>query len=481
MERGKPVVKKEEDITKLHALQSMLVARNALAASLGLQQYGGDRDIYQALGYKLELVFNDYYARYTRQDIAKAIIDRPVKATWQGPLELVESNEAEDTSFEKAWKALNTDLGIKNVLTRVDRLTGIGRWGVLLLGLDDVQDQGGFIKPVRAGQRKLVYLKPFSENTAKVDTYEIEPTNPRYGMPLTYSVQVANVANGSDSTVKVHHTRVIHIVDGALESEIEGIPRLKGVFNSLMDLEKIVGGSAEMFWRGARPGFQGVLDKDYTMTTALKADLEDQLNEYEHGLRRFLINEGVKLEELKQQMSDPSKNVDTILKMISAETGIPMRVLSGSERGQLASDQDKGEWLTYVQSRREDFAEPKIIRPFVLRLIELKILPKPKEDYTVKWQDLFAISEKDRVETGKARAIALSEYAKNPLAMEVVPPTAFLEFCWGCTTEQITLVNKMREAGLDEEIADFIKSMQPAKAAPADPNKVEKKPKAKVE
>jgi len=205
------------------------------------------------------------------------------------------------------------------------------------------------------------------------------------------------------------------------------------------------------------------------------------LNEYEHGLRRFLINEGVKLEELKQQMSDPSKNVDTILKMISAETGIPMRVLSGSERGQLASDQDKGEWLTYVQSRREDFAEPKIIRPFVLRLIELKILPKPKEDYTVKWQDLFAISEKDRVETGKARAIALSEYAKNPLAMEVVPPTAFLEFCWGCTTEQITLVNKMREAGLDEEIADFIKSMQPAKAAPADPNKVEKKPKAKVE
>lgn len=73
---------------QLQTLTSMVVARANLAARLG-QQYGGERDIYQALGYKLKLDWSDYWTQYSRQDIAKAIIDRPVKATWQGQLELI--------------------------------------------------------------------------------------------------------------------------------------------------------------------------------------------------------------------------------------------------------------------------------------------------------------------------------------------------------------------------------------------------------
>jgi uncharacterized protein len=469
MERTRSPIKNDKLLTQrdLQVLASTLVARNQLASRLGLQ-YGGERDLYQALGYTAteQLTYDAYYSRYLRQDIAKAIIDRPVKATWQGDLELIETEDAKLTPFESAWKKLNWDLGLKTRLARVDRLTGIGRYGVLLLGLDDVSSRDGFQRPVAKGVRKLLYVKPFGEQSAEITTYEKRPDNPRYGSPLLYTVKVADIESGGSTMVKVHYTRMIHILDDNLESEVMGTPRLQAVFNRLMDLEKLVGGDAEMFWRGARPGFQGMVDKDYTMTAATKDDLLAQLDEYEHNLRRFLINEGVDIKTLVQQIADPKTHFDVQIACISAVTGIPQRILSGSERGELASTQDTGEWKTYVQSRREDHAEPRIIRPFVDRLIELKVLPEPEEFYRIDWLDLFSISEKERVDIGKGRANAIREYTTNPLAEALVPPDLFLEVCLGLSTGQIELAKKMRGAGISEEQKDLMKTVQDITAPP---------------
>ena len=74
---------------QMQTLTSQLIGRAQLASKLG-QQYGTDRDIYEALGYKLNITYADYVSRYMRQDIAKAIIDRPIKVTWQGDLEIIE-------------------------------------------------------------------------------------------------------------------------------------------------------------------------------------------------------------------------------------------------------------------------------------------------------------------------------------------------------------------------------------------------------
>lgn len=430
---------------------SELMNRALLTAKMGMQ-YNGVRDLYKALGYSKELKFVDFYTRYTRQEIAKALIDRPVKATWSGPLELIEAENAEDTEFEKAWMSLNKEVGIKTIFTRVDRLTGIGRYGVLLLGLNDVANPDQFVKPVKPGGKyKLMYLKPFSEDTAKIDTYEEDTKSERYGKPLFYSVNVMDISTSTSRDVKVHYSRVIHITDDNLESEIFGTPRLEPVYNCLMNVEKIAGGDAEMFWRGARPGFHGKVDKDYMMTKEAERDLLNQLDEYENDLRRFLINEGIDIDTLDQPISDPSPHLDVQLKLISSQTGIPTRVLSGSERGELASSQDTTEWLTYVQARREDHAEPRIIRPTVDRLIELGILPEPPTEYTVSWQDLFSISEKSRVEIGKIRAGALREYSYNPIEQELIPPDAFNDLFLGFTTEQRTYVKKMRDAMISEE------------------------------
>ena len=478
MERTKGFNK---DLTgnQLHAFASELVTRANLAAKLG-QQFGGDRDLYQALGYKLKLNWDDYWTQYSRQDIAKAIIDRPVKATWQGQLELIESEDAEKTPFEKAWYDLNKKLKLRSLLSRVDRLTGIGRYGVLLLGLDDVNNREGFTLPVKQGDRQLRYIKPFGENSAKIKEYEDNPKNERYGKPLIYSVEVADVNSGSSSIVKVHHSRVIHILDDHLESEVMGIPRLESVFNRLMDLEKLVGGDAEMFWRGARPGFQGNVDKDYQMTTTMRNDLKDQIDEYEHNLRRILVNEGVDLKALAQQIADPKSHFSVQIACVSAVTGIPQRILSGSERGELASTQDSWEWKAYVQARREDHAEPHIIEPVVDRFLALGILPKPESgEYHVDWLDLFSISEKDRVDVGKARANALREYTTNPIAQSIIPPEAFFEHFLGYSQMQIDLVKKLVAAGISEEqkaLTKEIEKMSPEPKIPDGKPIPEKKP-----
>ena len=58
-----------------------------------------------------------------------------------------------------------------------------------------------------------------------------------------------------------------------------------------------------------------------------------QLDEYEHNLRRIFINRGISMESMSPQVSDPSSHVDIQIQMISAQTGIPKRILTGSERG----------------------------------------------------------------------------------------------------------------------------------------------------
>lgn len=278
-----------------------IVSRALLAAKMGTQ-FGGERDLYRALGYPVDdISFADYLSRYLRQDIARAVIDRPVNSTWQGSLELLEASEENDTSLEIAWKELEKRLHLKSRFSRCDKLTGLGEYGVLLLGLDDVKSTEDFVKPVSKGIRKLNYVKPFSSETARISSLVKNTKDPRYGLPEIYEIKIGDVTSNTTSFVKVHHTRIIHVVDGSLEDEVYGIPRLEGIFNRLMDLDKVIGGDAEMFWRGARPGYHGKVDKDYQMTADVEKDLINQIDEFEHNLRRILINEGVDLVSLAQQ------------------------------------------------------------------------------------------------------------------------------------------------------------------------------------
>jgi len=451
--------KKQESVQINIETLSAMVHRMRMATNLGMQ-YEGERNLYQALGYPLHVNYHDYLGKYIRLDIAKAIIDRPVGATWRGVLALEESKKGEDTPFELAWQTLRDSLNLKMMFSRVDRLASIGRYAVLLLGFSDTPTLENFNLPVSKNV-KLVYVRPFSEDSAKIKEYSTVPTDPRFGLPVTYTVCIHDLLSGTSATIDVHYSRILHVVVDSLESEIEGIPALESVYNRLLDLEKIVGGDGEMFWRGARPGYTGKVDKEYSSGPETEASLKDQVNEFEHNLRRILINEGVELKALDQQIADPTPHVDIQIQMIAAVKGIPKRILTGSERGELSSAQDSDEWRAYIQERREEHAEVHIVHPFVKKMIEHGILPKPATNtYVVKWPNIHDLNPKEKSEVGKNRAAAIKEYTTNTMAQVMLPPEAALEFLVGLDSDQIEQVMQMIKKGMGEEEDAMRESME---------------------
>lgn len=468
------IMTNEELNNRLQTL-STLLSRAQLASRMGTQ-YGGDRDVYKALGYpETEITYQMYKDQYDRHDMAKAIINRPVQATWHGHLRLAQSDDKGERSsaFQKAWDELCLEQQLKERFIRLDKLASLGKYGALLLGFDDVRSTQDMKNPVNTrSKRELLYIKPLSEVSAKISKWDDNAASPRYGQPVMYDVSIT-IANNTYFSTQVHYTRMLHIPGELLEDETYGVPVLQAVFNRLYDLDKLIGASAEMFWRGARPGFQGKVDKDFTLTDTAKLDLQAQLDEYENNLRRFLINEGISLEALQMQVADPKNHVDIQLQMISAVTGIPKRILVGSERGELASSEDRTSWLELVQTRRMDYAEAQIIRPFVSRCVEYGVLPKPTGSYKVLWSDIFAPSEKEHADIGKTRAAALQSYMNNPAAEIVVPPEVFFEYMLGLDEDDVQRVKELYEEysnkNTREELAQITEAIKGQPAASGRP------------
>jgi hypothetical protein len=428
-----PIQKHTLDKSKypLFSALSELTSRLQLAYNLGTDTYSGDRDIYEALGYP------------------KAIIDRPVKASWKGPIEVIETVKKEATKFETSWIELFNRLKLKTVLMRADKLTGIGRYSVLFLGLNDTTDIEGLRTPVvKKPTLRLLYIKPLSENTAQIQSYVEDPKSERFGLPLLYNITLTT--GTKNSVIQVHYSRIVHLVEELVEDEVFGTPRLEAVYNRLVDLEKMVGGDAEMFWRGARPGYTGEVQPDYQMTDTMFKDLKSQIDEFENNLRRVLINEGVTYKALEQQIADPTGHVEIQMQMISAVTGIPKRILTGSERGELSSAQDKLEWIAYVTSRREEQNEPMILRPFIDKCIEIGVLPAPASPYVIVWDKLFSLSDKEKVEIGRLRAEAIKSYATSS-AQDLFPLDLFMELFLSLDKTQIEEVMNRRKEGFEDE------------------------------
>ena len=429
-----------------------LTTRMMLAAELGFQ-FGTHRNLYRVLGYDRIITWDQYAAQYLRDPIAKAIIDRPVTATWRGDFHLVESKDEEDTELEKAWDTLYTNLQLRSRFARLDRLAGIGFYGALLLGFNDVREKNDLTKQVvKSGSLRLLYVRPFSGMTdqgpAQIQEYETNPGNERYGRPITYSIKVVNT-NGSMDVLRVHWSRVLHVADDMLQSEVEGTPRLQAVWNRLMDLDKIVGGAAEMFWRGARPGYNLNADKDFQIPPSLVDDLRDQVDEYENDLVRILVTKGLDLKTMGTQVSSPKAHFDICLQEISAETGIPLRVLTGSEQAHLASTQDRDNWFDLVDTRREEKAEPCIIRPFVDYMTVLGLLPPPQDllkGYSINWQDLRATSDADKAKIGNERANAWKAFHSQPTAEESLAPWTARRIILGMNDDENALAEQELEA-----------------------------------
>lgn len=439
----------------LKTLTSALLTRKKFAESLGFQ-FSGQRSLYEILGYKLSLTFQDYYAAYDRGDIAQRIVDAPPITTWRHkPVISNDGDPSKYTQFETAWSKLVQDRRVFHYLERVDKLAGIGEYGCLLIGTSDVRNQEDMMRPMARlkGPESVLYLTPLTQEFAEVQTTDADPSSERYGLPEMYAVQVSETNNlASESTIArnakipVHWSRIIHIAEGLRDNDIYGTPRLKHVMNRLYDVDKIAGGSAEIFWQAAkrimvlqaREGFSAV-DGDDALTT--------MMDELIHGLRRVIDVQGYEVKTLESSDVKPDEAFRVSLALISSATGIPQRILLGSEQGKMASEQDEVNWNGRIADRQTNWAEPTILRAFIDRLVTAKALPDPGNGYVVTWPSLFELSDKEKAQLGLLNARAIAQYvgiggANVEFSQQIMPVDEFREKALNLRSQKIEMADK---------------------------------------
>lgn len=400
----------------LQIATGMLTSRAQLA-SAGGKTYQGNRDMYVNLGYKPGLQLSDYKDRFKRDGIARRVVKSFADATWRGAGgELVEDEDPNIvTPFEAAWLELSDRLKIWSVFHRADILAGLGRYAVILLGAP-----GNLEAPLKKLDAKnLVFMTPYAEETAGITAYETNVQDPRYANPSEYELQIVTPATNvgridtpPTKTMKTHWTRIIHIAEG-IENSYLADPKLECVWNYFDDLDKIRGGGSEAFWQHVLKTTVWNLDPQVRFAPGEEEKFSQEVEDLMNGLKRHLQTRGMEAQQLDVEPGNIDKNVGSLIDLIAGGSEIPQRILLGSERGQLASEQDRENWAERVQDRREQFAAPICVRQLVERLLSLGALPEPKQ-YEVAWPT------RDQSDADKA-ALALSLAQTNQANTSVGP------------------------------------------------------------
>ena len=453
---------------------------------------GMDRrmDLYDECGYPTtdRIRLQDYQDLYLRNPVAKKVVDILPNHCWQVCPEIYETEDLEEeTPFEVAVKDLGTKLRgeswyqdnegnpVWEYLARADRVAGIGHYGCLLLGVGgpEGKDLGQPLEPKIRGKstRELIYLKALPEYLAPIDSYDEDSSSPRFGLPEFYSMifdDGSDVQASSDtssmsamSQQRVHWSRVIHVTHELLSNEVLHIPDMLPVLNRLMDLDRLYGGSTEMMWKGGFPGYsvqtQPELGGDVEIdSAAVRTELEKMMT----GLQRWLITSGLDVNALGMQVADPTAHVNIQLEAVCLNKDCPKRIFLGSERGELASSQDKQHWNGVIQARRDGHLTPMLIVPFVDRLIWLGVLPQPK-GFSAKWAEIETVTPAEKADIAVKITQAIVAYIQGDGA-QLMPVMQFLTLVIGLTMEESNEIMDSLEADdLGTILIDGVKDPDP--------------------
>ncbi len=410
------------EMTQIRAAASVLMERIAFMRQAGIT-FKGARDTYEALGYDRAITTQQYRDRYARGGIAKRIVEAFPNATWRGTVEVVEDEDTKhDSPLEQDWKDLEVRLSVTSMLRRADILAGLSTYSIILIGAKGPGDLSTPL-PRGTGPKDILFLQPFSggggpsslrggavtpslDNDAVIQSFVTDAKDARFGEAEYYRLRRVDLTS-PDFQVPVHWSRIIHIAEGCLEDNVYGIPTLEACWNLLDDLDKITGGGSEAFWLRANQGLHLDVNKDMALpeATATVETLREQIEEWRHGLSgRTFRTRGVDVNMLGSDVANFQNNADAILTQIAGTKGIPKRILTGSEMGELASSQDRDNWKDQIDGRQQQHAGPGMVRKLASRLIEYGYLRPPTKGpdaYLVRFPHIQTLTEQERAAGAK--------------------------------------------------------------------------------
>jgi hypothetical protein len=393
------------------------------------------RNIEQECGHRDVLPTAIEYLRlFQRDPIAARVIQLFPHECWKVHPKVYEKEDpGQRTPFEQDWLDLGRNLqpeagyhqdeqgsAIWDPLKRVDELCGIGRYGVLFLGLDDGVELD---QPVPKGRKnKLLYMTPLSEVHASISDFDRDMSSPRFGYPSKYKLtfmvpegtptslpgQGLEEVSGGKS-LDVHWERVIHVIDNPLESRIYGVPRCQQVIDRIDDLRKLYGSSAEMYYKGAFPGLAFEGHPNMGPTDIDLEGLKQMGEEYQNGLQRLLAVLNMTVKSLAPQVKDPTPQIERQIEALCIKLPCPKRIFMGSERGELSSAQDAKKWDDQISERHSNHCTPRIVVPVTTRLINLNVLRKPK-GFSVAWPSLSSQTPEARAKVTFQQTQSISQF-----------------------------------------------------------------------
>jgi len=404
--------------------------RTMFARFLG---YRNSRNLWKAFGYPASITSTMYHDAYLRGGIHNRIVKAYPAACWRDGAEVMDDDGAgldpskdNYSAFAHTFYRLEKDFKVFHYLARADRLSRLGHYSVLVMGFGDNKS----LSEEMVGQAPLKYLNAYAEHAVTVSKWDTDTQSERFGFPVIYKV-TPNKDKGVTldqslpiQSFDVHHSRVLHVNENQEDNEIFGEPCLRPVWNYLLDLEKVAGSSAETFWLNARGGMAIEASADAKLSTESIAALKVQAEEYENQLRRVMAMQGATVKMLATNVASPKDNLEMLFSLISGTTGIPQRVIFGSERGELASSEDANSWESRVDERRKGHCGPFILEPFLQRMIDTGNLPEPKGDWWVEWPEASSASPEKEADIAVKRAQALAAYA-NSASDQIVGSTEF--------------------------------------------------------
>jgi len=344
-----------------------------------------------------ELESSDYRDMFDHNGVGKRVVVLEPQESWQMMPEIIDSQDADETEFEMAVKTLDRRHNLLAQIYKADVLCGIGRFGVMLLGINDGEDDlsqpvdgvpesGRLEDATNQLNYELLFVRVLDESLVEIVEWESDTQSVRFGQPKMYNLTLLSSRDQKSAhqntepmqtNQKVHWTRIVHFADNTLSNEFLGTPRMQEAYWNLVNIDKIMGGDGEGFWQGAFPGLSFESQPDQQFLELDTRTLKKQMNRYSEGYQRWLATVGLNVKSLAVQVTDPNPHFEAQCKMIAMGKGCPFRVFMGTEEAKLAGGQDSEAWDGRMSKRRDDRIEPFCVRPVIDRLVIFGCLPMP--------------------------------------------------------------------------------------------------------
>lgn len=368
-----------------------------LRQALGTAMGGPKHDHYSDFGWPEVVTYEMLRQMWDRNPLARAAVETHIEKVWEDDPEIFEAEEAHnETDLETTFKRWAEDVRFWQKLAEADRRSMVGDYSALILQVADNQEWHRPLGKVR-GLQDIWDIIPAWEGELTVSEWELDQRSRRYGEPLMYTYQEKQRTEARNQppvkSVSIHYSRVLI---WSSTGDLNGRSILRPGYNALLDVEKVIGGGAEGFWKNARSSLTMAIDADSNLDKLARAlgvgpdQLGDKLNEvvddFSKGFDKALITQGITATPIQVTMPQPEEFQDGPLKLFAAGVRIPIRVLIGNITGERASTEDERSWAKRCNGLRDREKKP-LIKAMLNRLEACGALP-PEVDWFIEWPDL---------------------------------------------------------------------------------------------